>query len=123
MKKMYAIFAAAAALLALAGCTNAIVQKNSGEVGWTAGQYENRIKELDSPNGNVTASGHTRDLFKIDSANIYSTSTDGKSRTVLLKFSKDVDPNTVSGIKLLKLTNAPSADQLYVETPVRYEYN
>lgn len=120
MKKIYAIFAAAAALLALAGCTNAIVQKNSGEVGWTAEQYENRMKELDSPNGNVTASGHSRDLFKIDSANIYSTSTDGKSRTVLLKFSKDVDPNTVSGIKLLKLTNAPSIDQLYVETPVPY---
>ncbi len=120
MKKIYAIFAATAALLALTGCTNAVVQKNSAEVGWTAEQYENRIKELESPNGKVTASGHTRDLFKIDSANIYSTSTDGKSRTVKLTFSKDVDPNTVSGIKLLKLTNAPSADQLRVETPVPY---
>ena len=127
MKKIYTIFAATAALLALAGCTNAIVQKNSAEVGWTAEQYENRIKELDSPNGNVTGVAtefpltyYTRKTFKMDSANIDSTSTDGKSRTVLLTFSKDVDPNTVSGIKLLKLTNAPSADQLYVETPVPY---
>lgn len=119
MKKIYTIFAAAAALSALAGCTNVLVQKNSGEVGWTAGQYEKRMKELDSPNGNVTATGHTRTPFKKTTDSVYGTPTP-TSKTVKLTFSKDVDPNTIRGIKLLKLTDAPSADQLYVETPISY---
>lgn len=123
MKKIYAIFAATAALLALAGCTNAIVQKNSAEVGWTAEQYENRIKELDSPNGNVTAAGHTRAPFKMIGANIHSTSTDGKSKTVKLTFSKDVDPNTVSGIKIYKTSDTADTTNtvmMYTETPISY---
>ena len=123
MKKIYTIFAATAALLALAGCTNAIVQKNSAEVGWTAEQYENRIKELDSPNGNVTAAGHTRALFKMAGANIHSTSTDGKSKTVKLTFSKDVDPNTVSGIKIYKTSDTADTTNtvmMYTETPISY---
>ena len=123
MKKIYTIFAATAALLALAGCTNAIVQKNSAEVGWTAEQYENRIKELDSPNGNVTAAGHARALFRMVGANIHSTSTDGKSKTVKLTFSKDVDPNTVSGIKLYKTSDTADTTNtvmMYTETPISY---
>ena len=102
MKKIYAIFAAAVALSALAGCTNVLVQKNSGEVGWTAGQYEKRIKELDSPNGNVTASGYTRVPFKKTADSVYGTPTP-TSKTVKLTFSKDVDPNTIRGIKLQML--------------------
>lgn len=117
MKKIYAIFAAAVALSALAGCTNVLVQKNSGEVGWTAGQYEKRMKELDSPNGDVQADSYTRVSFKKTADSVYGTPTP-TSKTVKLTFSKDVDPNTVSGIKLLKLTNAPAPDQLYVETPI-----
>ena len=123
MKKIYTIFAAAAALSALAGCTNVLVQKNSGEVGWTAGQYENRMKELDSPNGNVTATGYTRAPFKMIGANIHSTSTDGKSKTVKLTFSKDVDPNTVSGIKIYKTSNTADTTNtvmMYTETPISY---
>ena len=123
MKKIYTIFAATAALLALAGCTNAIVQKNSAEVGWTAEQYENRMKELDSPNGNVTATGYTRAPFKMIGANIHSTSTDGKSKTVKLTFSKDVDPNTVSGIKIYKTSDTADTTNtvmMYTETPISY---
>lgn len=123
MKKIYTIFAATAALLALAGCTNAIVQKNSAEVGWTAEQYENRIKELESPNGNVAATGHTRAPFKKTAGAIYATSTDGKSRTVKLTFSKDVDPNTVSGIKIYKTSDTADTTNtvlMYTETPISY---
>jgi len=123
MKKIYTIFAATAALLALAGCTNAIVQKNSAEVGWTAEQYENRMRELDSPNGNVAATGHTRAPFKKTAGAIYATSTDGKSRTVKLTFSKDVDPNTVSGIKIYKTSDTADTTNtvlMYTETPISY---